>query len=320
MRKTATIALACFLCTASPASAQSFLNKAIKTVEKTVDTADKLLKGKSNKAKKTSADTKDRKTDTQQAQTGSQFDSSDARRKTDLAKANLKGQVKATIELQLWSGVESRSTYTYNPKGMLEEYTSEDGVVRCKYDAGILLAHREVELAKRDYAVINWDGEQYMEYDGRGFEYDSNGRLIREGTPYETITYTYLKGGNVVRANIDRERSNAITLLYLYDVRGNLLQVYWDEVAERNLRQEFRYDSQGRKVYEKHPSGVVYEYKYNDKDDVKYRKTTETYGHDEDSEDTFDYRYDEYGNWIEKTWKSNGKVVCTYTRTIMYYE
>jgi len=300
-----------------PSFSQSFLEKALKKVDKAAENAESFLKSK--KESDSSKKKADGVTETEQSK---QTPVQSKQYVTSWKKNNIKGQVKTITEVQLWDGVESKSTYTYNPDGMIEEYTCEDGVVGCAYSKinGIpFLASLSVKLSTREYASIEWDGRQYMSHDVRTFYNDDQGRLSLERGIEETVKYTYLNGGKVVRADIERTGAEVVPSLYVYDKSGNLTAEYFEKIEGEPVRL-IRYDDKNRKVYEKGGGGLINEYKYNDNNDVIYRKTTGTYGEDEDSEYSFTYRYDTKGNWVEKNWKSSdGQTICVYKRTIEYY-
>lgn len=294
----------------SPVCSQSFLKDALKKVDKVLETTESILNGKE-------------KEDIKQADNAPQESSAKTKFITSLSKTNLKGAVKNIIEVSLWDGIESQSTYRYNFEGMIEEYTCEDGVVSCAYskiDGIPYLANLSVRLSDRDYAVIEWEGRQYMTADVRYFFNNEEGHLVEERGIEEKIKYTYLNGGRIVRADSERKGVEIVPSFFIYNESGKLIAEY-SEKMEGEPVCEIRYDEGNRKVYEKEPDGVVREYRYNDNGEVVYRKTSNTFGHDEDSEDWYTYAYDIYGNWTEKIWRDgDNRVVCIYNRKIEYYK
>lgn len=178
--------------------------------------------------------------------------------------------------------------------------------------------HISVRLAAREYAMIEWEGRQYTSSDVRTLYNDEAGHSHDNGVE-DKIKYTYLDGMKVIRADFERVDRQMVPSFFVYDESGNLMFEYMESMDSQPIR-EIRYDTNGRKIYEKDPSGAVYEYRYNDHGDIVYRKTSNTFGEDEDSESTFEYSYDDRGNWIGKIWRSGGETVATYKRTIEYYQ
>ncbi|GAB0481695.1 hypothetical protein KML24007_04410 [Alistipes indistinctus] len=309
---------------ASPAFSQSFLDRALKKVDKTLDAADKFLNGEKDKTQEQTTATQQSQSQPQQEQVATENPT------TDLAKANLRGKVKSVAETELWDEVERKSFYEYNPVGMIERYETEDGVMECSYtdlNGKDYIVSRKITLSGREYASLTWNGETYMDDIFQQY-YDHDGiRSMREsimypkikGIPEDVIIYSYLDGGKVVKADKTSDRGQFVPSFYVYDEKGRLVAEYSEDMDGVPVR-ELKYDANGRMVYEKDPSGVVSQYAYNDNGDMSLRKITNTFEEDEDSESMFTYRYDSQGNWIEKTWISNGETVCTYKRTIEYYQ
>lgn len=307
---------------ASPAFSQSFLDRALKKVDKTLDAADKFLNGENDK-------TQGQTIATQQSQPQQEHAAAE-NITTDLTKANLRGKVKSIAETELWDEVERKSFYEYNPAGMIDRYATDDGVMECSYTTmhdKTYIVSRKITLSEKEYANLIWDGVTYMDDIFQQY-YDHDGtRSMREsimypkikGIPEDVIRYSYLDGVKVVKADKTSDRGQFVPTFYVYDSRGRLIAEY-SENMDGSPDRELKYDAAGRRIYEKDPSGIVNEYAYNDNGDISQRKTTNTFGHDEDSQSAFTYRYDSQGNWIEKTWKSGDDVICTSKRAIEYYQ
>lgn len=303
-----------------PAFSQSFLDKALKKVDKTLNAADELLNGKPAKTQETqSSDAKSAAQTTPSQQTEGQA----TPKWTSWHKDNLKGRVKTITEIRLWDGEKTTSTWKYTDFGMVEGFKGDDGEVNCDYREinGVwYLAHRNIMPAQRDYPSLEWDGKVYSEADLRAWYPDESGNMPgTETAPQEDVVYTRMDGGRVIKADISRKGADMVPSFYVYDASGNLVFEYMEKMNTQPVR-EIKYDAQGRKIYEKESGGVVREYHYNDNGDVVYRKTSNTFGEDEDSEDRYTYVYDSIGNWTEKEWKSDGETVATYKRTIEYYK
>lgn len=306
MKKTLILSILFALGLSSPVCSQSFLKKALKKVDQVLDATDELVNGKSATA-----------TNTQQ------IDVQTAQKWTSWYKDNLKGRVKTVTEVRLWDGEKTTSIWKYTSFGMVEEFSGDDGVVNCDYREinGVwYLAHRNITPVQREYPYLEWEGKVYSESDLRAWYPDKSGNMPgTEAAPREDIVYTRMDGGRVLKADITRKGSQTVPSFFVYDESGNLVFEYMENMDSKPIR-EIRYDTQGRKIYERDPSDMVYEFKYNDHSDIVYRKTSNTFGEDEDSESTFEYRYDDRGNWIEKVWVSGEETIATYKRTIEYYE
>ena len=318
MKKIMIVIALCCMYACTPVSAQSFLGKALKKVDQVAGAAEKLLQGGKDEEKPSTLEETQSISQVQQEGNTAEYQPN-----TDLAKTNLNGQVKKITEVRLWDGIKSVSTYEYNPHGMIEQYISEDGTMKCQYkeiNGMAKLANREIKLSNREYASVEWDGKQYVTHDIREFHNDDEGRLATEkSADGEIVRYTYTDGGKVVRADKTHKGSEFTPSFFVYNDNGNLMAEHMGQISKSPAK-EYRYDSDGRKVYEKRDDGVIYEYKYNKQGDVSHRKISNTFGHDEDTEDSFEYRYDNQGNWIEKIWKNSGETVCTYERTMEYYQ
>lgn len=244
---------------------------------------------------------------------------------TSWVKDNLQGRVEAITEVRLWDGIKTTSTYTYNQYGMITEFRSDDGEITFAYEDinGVLhLTNRIIVPAQREYPYIEWEGKGYMQKDARSWFTDNQGNPGgRETSLDEEIIYTRINNGRTIKAETKRNDGiHIVPTFFVYDSSGKLTAEYSDNMEGEPTR-IIRYDNQDRKTYEKETSGIVREYKYNDNNDIIYRKTTQTFGHDEDSEDIFTYRYDAQGNWVNKEWKNiDGQTIATYTRTIVYYK
>jgi YD repeat-containing protein len=307
-----------------PAFSQSFFEKALKKVDKTLESADKLLNGESDKNKVQTTATP--QSQVKQSQTATENFS------TDLEKTFLRGKVKTIVQQEIWSDGDTPriSTYSYNADGMIERYETEDGVMECSYtmiDGQLRIVDRKITLSDREYASMRWTDVVYMnDIFQRYLDYEK-GHSKREtimypkikGIPEETIRYTYLDGGKIVRADKTGDTGVFVPSFYIYNDNGHLVAEYSENMESSPVR-ELKYDAQGRKIYEKAASGEVYQYTYNENGDPTSCKITNTYGEDEDSETKFSYRYDTQGNWIEKNCESNGEESYSYKRTIEYYQ
>lgn len=307
-----------------PAFSQSFFEKALKKVDKTLESADKLLNGESDKNKEQTTATL--QSQAKQSQTATENFT------TDLTKAFLTGKVKTIVQQEIWSDGETPriSTYSYNTDGMIERYETEDGVMECSYtmiDGQLRIVDRKITLSDREYASMRWESVVYMNNIFQRYLDYEKGHSKREtimyprikGIPEETIRYTYLDSGEIVRADKTGDTGQFVPAFYVYDNKGRLVAEYMENMDGAPVR-ELKYDAQGRKIYEKTADGKVHQYTYNEKDDPSSHKITNTYGDDEDSESAFTYCYDHHGNWIEKNCTSAGETVCTYKRTIEYYQ
>lgn len=121
------------------------------------------------------------------------------------------------------------------------------------------------------------------------FSYDTNGKLIRQASPFGVVHYTYDGFGRRQSTAVDGEP----VLLYSYDSLSRLTSV--DRGA---VTQSFRYDSLGRLNRVTWPNGVVCNQTYNDSHQVTEIKH-------QDSLDAilsrFTYSYDADGNLLSQS-------------------
>ena len=215
----------------------------------------------------------------------------------DLSSYNLQGKVK------------SMSDYSY-------EAVDKFGIIgKGKYD-------REFPFS-RDYIVLfNLQGKiiEVVEYRGDKtkidrkflYKYDSNDNLViidryfGSGRLYSKEKYKYNNNGKLTKISFFNSSGNLEALTnYKYDSKGNRIE----EILER-LRSpgenkprtyKYNYDSSGNRIEETyHYSGnlgnkTIYKY---DRDGNMIEETM--YDYSNDKEKTYKFKYDKYGNKIEK--------------------
>jgi hypothetical protein len=151
--------------------------------------------------------------------------------------------------------------------------------------------------------------------------YDSNRKLIKEiksintdvTTDVSHAYYTYDSRGRLIRA--DFENSFTTRHEYVYDKNNKLKsKIYYNKDGSKDIE---NFDEKGNKKGEKHNS-----YKYDEKNNIIEEIHDYPYGV---SKFTFEYKYNELGNWIErKTYFSEsktelGKLRSTELKAITYY-
>jgi hypothetical protein len=151
--------------------------------------------------------------------------------------------------------------------------------------------------------------------------YDSNRKLIKEiksinsdGTSDISHSfYTYDSQGRLIRA--DFENSFTTRHEYIYDKNGKLkTKIYYNNDGLKDIE---NYDEKGNIKGDMNNS-----FKYDEKYNIIEEIHVYPYGV---SKFTFEYKYDEYGNWIErKTYFSESKSVLgklrnTELKVITYY-
>lgn len=190
------------------------------------------------------------------------------------------------------------------------------------------------------------------------FEYDENGNMINEydltptGIAQRNWAYKYDKKGN----NIERsytyflDESNDFKTLYEYDNDGNKVQEStYDKYGIQNTIIFYKHDTNGNlieeKVYSKSDLFYTNEFKYDSKgnilediqttsenEKIKISNKYDSNGNliskirissqnkEYDFNYSYQYDYDNLGNWIKRVKFTNGKPQFIRERTIEYYK
>lgn len=132
--------------------------------------------------------------------------------------------------------------------------------------------------------------KEYTEFDadkkiGRKLEYDQSGNVIKEvsynihGNPYRQFTYEYDEDGNKIKA-YDHESILYHKQVFKYDDQGNEVeQANLDENGNITNKRTSSYDAQGNLIEVNH---------YHADERLDFRVS-------------YQYEYDEQGNWTKKT-------------------
>lgn len=205
--------------------------------------------------------------------------------------------------------------YSYEPNDLLEKK------IIFKYDG----KHNKIEVNSYNFEsklIFKWiyeyndkgfltnricfkpDGSQYWK---QSFNYDAMGNLIEEiwytpeGVQNWKLTYGYDNQGNKIEEiNYDEKGSLYEKQTYSYDEKGNKIEANnYDSDLSLSWKQTFLYDDK-RNIVEKNW--------YNFEGSVFNIKTT------------FEYEYDEKGNWIRRIDSFNGIPEYILEREFEYYD
>ena len=188
----------------------------------------------------------------------------------------------------------SRMEYYYNPQGQLFE-------TRYNSDKTLYVYNSEGYLIKD--ATYSPGGFLKTHYN---YQVDINGKVLKEETYHanqleSTIAYTYNKQGDPVE-------------MRYYDAQGNLLQRVESKFNKQHLAERNRtYDKDNKLVN-------ITTKKYNSQGDCIKLQAENKLPQKQKNIATYEYKYDNRGNWIAKTTFINGEPRQIIERTLSYYE
>ena len=188
----------------------------------------------------------------------------------------------------------SRMEYYYNPQGQLFE-------TRYNSDKTLYVYNPEGYLIKD--ATYSPGGFLKTHYN---YQVDTNGKVLKEETYHanqleSTIAYTYDKQGDPVE-------------MRYYDAQGNLLQRVESKFNKQHLAERNRtYDKDNKLVN-------ITNKKYNSQGDCIKLQAENKLPQKQKNVATYEYKYDNQGNWIAKTTFINGEPRQIIERTLSYYE
>jgi hypothetical protein len=188
----------------------------------------------------------------------------------------------------------SRMEYYYNPQGQLFE-------TRYNSDKTLYVYNPEGYLIKD--ATYSPGGFLKTHYN---YQVDTNGKVLKEETYHanqleSTIAYTYNKQGDPVE-------------MRYYDAQGNLLQRVESKFNKQHLAERNRtYDKDNKLVN-------ITTKKYNSQGDCIKLQAENKLPQKQKNVATYEYKYDNRGNWIAKTTFINGEPRQIIERTLSYYE
>lgn len=188
----------------------------------------------------------------------------------------------------------SRMEYYYNPQGQLFE-------TRYNSDKTLYVYNPEGYLIKD--ATYSPGGFLKTHYN---YQVDTNGKVLKEETYHanqleSTIAYTYDKQGDPVE-------------MRYYDAQGNLLQKVESKFNKQHLAERNRtYDKDNKLVN-------ITNKKYNSQGDCIKLQAENKLPQKQKNVATYEYKYDNRGNWIAKTTFINGEPRQIIERTLSYYE
>jgi hypothetical protein len=188
----------------------------------------------------------------------------------------------------------SRMEYYYNPQGQLFE-------TRYNSDKTLYVYNPEGYLIKD--ATYSPGGFLKTHYN---YQVDTNGKVLKEETYHanqleSTIAYIYDKQGDPVE-------------MRYYDAQGNLLQRVESKFNKQHLAERNRtYDKDNKLVN-------ITNKKYNSQGDCIKLQAENKLPQKQKNVATYEYKYDNQGNWIAKTTFINGEPRQIIERTLSYYE
>ena len=188
----------------------------------------------------------------------------------------------------------SRMEYYYNPQGQLFE-------TRYNSDKTLYVYNPEGYLIKD--ATYSPGGFLKTHYN---YQVDTNGKVLKEETYHanqleSTIAYIYDKQGDPVE-------------MRYYDAQGNLLQRVESKFNKQHLAERNRtYDKDNKLVN-------ITNKKYNSQGDCIKLQAENKLPQKQKNIATYEYKYDNQGNWIAKTTFINGEPRQIIERTLSYYE
>ena len=188
----------------------------------------------------------------------------------------------------------SRMEYYYNPQGQLFE-------TRYNSDKTLYVYNPEGYLIKD--ATYSPGGFLKTHYN---YQVDINGKVLKEETYHanqleSTIAYTYNKQGDPVE-------------MRYYDAQGNLLQRVESKFNKQHLAERNRTYDKDNKLLN------ITTKKYNSQGDCIKLQAENKLPQKQKNVATYEYKYDNQGNWIAKTTFINGEPRQIIERTLSYYE
>lgn len=329
MIKIVTILSVALIISASiPAMGQSFLEKALKKVEKGLD---KISEGLQPSQKQNS--------DSRQSATSKSSEMPQvnlAGFPTDLALNNVKGHVMKIVET--YDQAKLVKTWEYSDDlskdyGMLLRMKCEDnyggadsysGEVTCLHDMHGLIIGRNIEVEKYfDYNGTTYTAPEYRKYRYVFRTDDSVPTRVEveeESESKTSLEYTYDDKWRLVRTGLRRWGNDDphIIMIYIYDADGRVIEKHMDMYSEYP-HEKFAYDEQGRITMHETPSDVQ-EFTYNDHGDVTEKKIRDKVGDEQQNIETYTYIYDKSNNWTQRiSWSPDGAKNETVDRVITYY-
>jgi hypothetical protein len=223
---------------------------------------------------------------------------------------------KRVFELNKENQTTKETFYKDDVKGRHSEYTYKDG----------LLA--ETKYYKEDGTLM---GTQYITYDANGNKLMSNA-TDPKGNTMQKVELTYTKDNKIASAKENKRGKLVRYVKYEYPnekeekvirmdtkaeneetIKGYTVKTYDDN---ENVLRSVSYDSDGK-------PGSVFLYEYNEQGENTLKTSTDGEGDEVEEYNymRYEYKYDEKGNWIEKTeYLKNGNSMDVTKRKIEYYK
>lgn len=254
--------------------------------------------------------------------------------KNDLTDLKLKGKVKSLTETEFKKILVDKSgeiqkapiiinkyIYFFNDTGNIfeEDYygLNDDFKYKDIYkydDKGNLIERNRNNLTSYKNSYVYDEKDNIIEdsgynsnsnsYEKTTFEYDNKGNIIVKtrfdinDSLISRDTCKYDTKGNKIESRF-YTKSTALKLSYKYDNNGNRIEEYWCWLANSSFMKKIisKYNDKGNVI-------EAYSYKADGSIDNKF---------------TYNYDYDEAGNWIKKTPFENGTAKNSIERKIVYY-
>lgn len=213
--------------------------------------------------------------------------------KSDWQKEDLKGKVKSVLEI----------TYKIR-KNEIEEFSKLKKIYNSE---GFKIEEHwyEIETGLVSKEIYTYDTQNNI-IEKKEYNYEGNMDRRR--------TFLYNEKGNIIEENLYK-RGNLIEYTIIYDEKGN-------NIEEKNYNPDGSLSTRQVSIYDE--NGKFVEGKQYNADGIFIGNFI--YGHLDDSginwisQLPYTYKYDEWGNWIEKILYCKKKPCYIYKRNIEYYK
>lgn len=230
--------------------------------------------------------------------------------------------------LSMGEGPKRKTVYVYNKDNEATKETSYKDETKGRYSEYI---HKDGQLVEAKYYKEDGTlmGTQYMSYDDNGNKLLSKATDV-EGNPIQVVELTYTKDNKVASAKENKRGKFVRYAKYEYPNEKEEKVISMDTKAADETIKSYTvntYDDNKNVI-----SAVQYTadgtlekktiYKYNEQGDQTLREISDADGVIEDYNYVrYEYKYDEKGNWIEKTeYLKNGNSLDLEKRVIEYYK
>ncbi|GEM_PF-4335471 len=249
---------------------------------------------------------------------------------TDLEKDNIRGSVKGIAMIETEKSTNSLDTLEMNlglgqkPLWWLYYYNKEGFITKFerKYSDGGIAIRSEYKYNNLGQLISQTDYEDEDVSNEIVYQYDAKGNLIKEENLIidEQCIATYNEFGQIIELI---KQSYLGNYKYQYEYNEAGLQSKTFEIVDNTILSMslFSYDSKKQLIDESiyDDSTLVSQrtIEYDDKGNIVKQKTKKN-NSKSIYELKFEYKYDEYNNWIESKYYQNNTLRCVTNRKLMY--